>query len=77
MLSFHAVVPAYLFLTLHLNQELCLDATGSFALVLIPGAAQRVHFVDEDDGGFVLASQVKQVLHQPEGHQERWGKRHL
>lgn len=51
-------------LTLHLDQELRLDATCSLALVLIPGAAQRVHLVDENDGGFLLASQVKQVLHQ-------------
>lgn len=54
-----------LVLTLHLNQKLCLNAAGSFTLILIPGTTQRVHLVDEDDGGFVLASQVKEVLHQP------------
>ena len=50
--------------TLHLNQELRLDSAGGFTLVLVPGAAQRVHLVDEDDGGLVLAGQVKQILHQ-------------
>lgn len=57
-------------LTLHLDQELCLDATRRLALVLVPGAAQRVHLVDEDDGGLVLASQVEQVFHQPGGDEE-------
>lgn len=51
-------------LTLHLHQELGLDATRGLALVLVPGAAQRVHLIDEDDGGLLLAGQVKQVLHQ-------------
>lgn len=57
-------------LTLHLDQELCLDATCSLALVLIPGAAQRVHLINENDGGFLLASQVKQVLHQSNRNKE-------
>ena len=57
-------------LTLHLDQELGLYAAGSLALVLVPGAAQRVHLVDEDDRGFVLASQVKQILHQPARQRE-------
>lgn len=60
-------------LTLHLDQELGLDATRSLALVLVPGAAQRVHLIDEDDGGFLLAGQVKQVLHQSGGNKEDKG----
>lgn len=54
-------------LTLHLDQKLCLDAARRLALVLVPGAAQRVHFVDEDDRRFVLTRQIEQVLHQPDG----------
>lgn len=46
-------------LTLHLDQKLCLDAACSFTFVLVPGAAQWVHLINEDDGGFVLASQVE------------------
>lgn len=64
LLLFVTVAACPVQLTLHLDQELCLDATCSLALVLIPGAAQRVHLIDENDGGFLLASQVKQVLHQ-------------
>lgn len=60
-------------LTLHLDQELGLDATRSLALVLVPGAAQRVHLIDEDDGGFLLAGQVKQVLHQSDRNKEDKG----
>lgn len=51
--------------TLHLHQELGLDAPGRLTLVLVAGATQRVHLIDEDDGGFVLPCQLKQVLHQP------------
>lgn len=29
-----------MWLTLHLDQELCLDAAGGLALILVPGAAQ-------------------------------------
>lgn len=57
-------------LTLHLDQELGLDAPCSLALVLIPGTTQRVHLINENDGGFLLASQVKQVLHQPNRNKE-------
>lgn len=57
-------------LTLHLDQELCLDATRRLALVLVPGATQRVHLINENDGGFLLASQVKQVLHQSNRNKE-------
>lgn len=57
-------------LTLHLDQELCLDATRRLALVLVPGATQRVHLIDEYDGGLLLASQVKQVLHQSNRNEE-------
>lgn len=60
-------------LTLHLDQELRLDAPRGLAFVLVSGAAQRVHLVDEDDGGFLLAGQVKQVLHQPYRNKQRWG----
>lgn len=59
-------------LTLHLDQELCLDAACSLTLVLIPGSTQRVHLINENDGGFLLASQVKQVLHQPNRNKETW-----
>lgn len=62
MLHIH---PDLMWLTLHLDQELCLDAAGGLALILVPGAAQRVHLVNEDDRGLVLASQVEQVLHKP------------
>lgn len=51
--------------TLHVHQELRLDTPRCLALVLIAGAAQRVHFIDEDDGGFVLPRQLKEVPHQP------------
>lgn len=61
-------------LTLHLHQELGLDATRGLALVLVPGAAQRVHLVDEDDGGFLLARQVEQVLHQSGRNKQAWTK---
>lgn len=57
-------------LTLHLDQELGLDATRRLALVLVPGATQRVHLIDENDGGLLLASQVKQVLHQSDRNKE-------
>jgi len=60
--------------TLHLNQELSLDSAGRFAFVLVPGAAQRVHLVDEDDGGLVLAGQFKQVPHQSAWQGVREGK---
>lgn len=59
-----------LLLTLHLDQELCLDATRRLALVLVPGATQRVHLINEYDGGLLLASQVKQVLHQSNRNKE-------
>lgn len=71
------IVPGLIWLTLHLDQELCLDATSGLALIVIPGATEGVHVVDEDDGGFVLASQIKQVLHQPVGHRNRWRKRRM
>lgn len=48
-LSYVLCVSLIFWLTLHLDQELCLDAAGSLALVLVPGATQRVHLVDEDD----------------------------
>lgn len=57
-------------LTLHLDQEFCLDAPCCLALILIPRATQRVHLIDEDDGGLVLACQVKEVLNEPEGDKE-------
>lgn len=58
-------------LPLHLDQELSLYSTSCFALVIRPGATQRVDLVDEDDGGFVLPSQGKQVLHQSGGGRSR------
>lgn len=61
-------------LTLHLDQEFCLDAPGRLTLVLVARAAQRVHLIDEDDRGLVLACQVKEVLNKPEGDQERGQK---
>lgn len=55
--SSHLIYPiALVWLTLHLDQKLCLDAAGSLAFILVPRAAQRVHLVDEDDWRFVLAS---------------------
>lgn len=53
-------------LTLHLHQELGLDPASRLALVLAPGAAQRVDLVDEDDGRIVFSGQLEQILHQPE-----------
>lgn len=55
--SSHFIYPiALVWLTLHLDQKLCLDAAGSLAFILVPRAAQRIHLVDEDDWRFVLAS---------------------
>lgn len=54
-------------LTLHLHQELCLDPASCLALILTPGAAQRVNLVNEDDGWPMLSGQLKQILHQPNG----------
>lgn len=55
--SSHFIYPiALVWLTLHLDQKLCLDAAGSLAFILVPRAAQRVHLIDEDDWRFVLAS---------------------
>lgn len=54
-------------LTLHLDQELGLDPPRRLALVLAPGAAERVDLVDEDDGRPVLSGQSEQALHQPGG----------
>lgn len=42
-------------LTLHLYEELGLDPTRSFALVLTPGATEGVDLIDENDGGLVFS----------------------
>lgn len=52
-------------LTLHLHQELCLDPPGSLALILIPGSAEGIYLINEDDGGFVLPGQLKEVFDKP------------
>lgn len=52
-------------LTLHLNQELCLDTASSLALVLTSWATQRVNLINEDDRRLVLPSKAKKILHQP------------
>lgn len=62
------------FLTLHLHQELGLDPASRLALVLAPGAAQRVDLIDEDDGWTVFSGQLEQILHQPEGKRNNEGK---
>lgn len=49
---------------LHLHQELGLDPTRTFALVLGTRRAQRVHLVDEDDAGLVSASQLEEISHE-------------
>lgn len=41
-------------LTLHLDEELCLDSARCLALVLAPGAAEGVDLVDENDGRLVF-----------------------
>lgn len=43
-------------LTLHLDEELCLDSTRCFTLVLAPGAAEGVDLVYENDWRFVFSS---------------------
>lgn len=48
--------------TLHLDQELCFDPSGSLALIFVAGSAEGVHLIDEDDGRLVLPGQLKQVL---------------
>lgn len=60
--------------TLHLNQEFSLDPPCCLALILIAGAAERVHLVNEDDGRLVLPGQLEQVLDQPvrETHSGVW-----
>lgn len=68
--SFVSHVFNHIWLTLHLDQELCLDAACSLTLVLVSGTAQRVYLINENDGWFVLASQVKQVLHQSDKHRD-------
>lgn len=65
-----SLVVNLIWLTLHLDQELCLDTACSLTLVLVSGTAQRVYLINENDGRFVLASQVKQVLHQSDKHKE-------
>lgn len=42
-------------LTLHLYEELGLDPTCSFALVLTPGATEGVDLIDKNDGGLVFS----------------------
>lgn len=41
-------------LTLHLDEELCLDSARCFALVLAPGATEGVDLIDENDGWLVF-----------------------
>lgn len=42
-------------LTLHLDEELCLDPARCLALVLAPGATEGVDLIDENDGWLVFA----------------------
>lgn len=54
------------FLTLHLNEELCLDTTSRLALVLAPRPTEGVDLIDEDDRWLVLPRKAKEIFHQPE-----------
>ena len=51
-------------LTLHLNQELRFDTTGSLTLILTSGATQGVNLIYEDDGRLVFPRQAEQSFHQ-------------
>lgn len=51
--------------SLHLDQELGLDAPRRVALAFRSIRAQRVDFVDEDDRRLALAGHIEQVLHEP------------
>lgn len=61
--------------SLHLNQELRLDASSTFALILGTRRAQRVHLVDKYNAGLVRARQLKEISHkllrltEPLGHE--------
>lgn len=61
-------------LTLHLNQELCLNTASSLALVLTPWATQGVDLINEDDRRLVLPCKVKQILHQPGKQKQKFKK---
>lgn len=59
-------------LTLHLDQELSLDPASRFALIITPGAAQRVNLIYEDDGRFMFPGHGKEALHQPGDSKNRF-----
>ena len=47
----------------HLDQEFGFDASGSFGFAFTARAAEGVDFVDEDDGGFVIAGHVEELFY--------------
>lgn len=52
-------------LTLHLNEELCLNTASSLTLVLTPWAAKWVDLINEYNGRLVLPCKAKEVFYQP------------
>ena len=49
--------------TVHLDEELCFYAAGSFRLAFATRSAESVDFVDENDGGFIFAGHVEELLY--------------
>ena len=54
--------PAILADAVHLHEHLCFYAARGFGFAFAAGAAQGVDLVDEDDGGFVFAGHVEELL---------------
>ncbi len=53
----------------HLYQKLCFDTAGGFAFAFAPRAAQRVDFIDEDDGGTVFSCHGEELFYQSNSSQ--------
>lgn len=51
--------------TVHLDQHFGLNAARGLGFTLASGTAKGVDFVDEDDGGFVLARHVEELFDEP------------
>ena len=50
--------------TLHLDEELCFDATGGVILAFATLAAQRVDLINEDNGWLALSCHLEELLDQ-------------
>lgn len=67
--------------TLHLHQELRLDATHTVVLIVRPSRTHRIDFIDKYNRWLMLSGQFEEILYQflgftqPFGHQIRTGYR--